>query len=372
VQRIKFVLGPTRTWSSGNHGRMTRLSEIDVIGRPSRGTAPPPWRLVRATDRNITPQGFVTVEPNGALLMKWSGSGLRCRFRSDRCRLRFQTASGSRYWIRLDGGPYQEFGARTIIDLTQALRPTPGEVHKLEVVKKTEFVTGLEVFWGLEFAPDGMLLPTTLPERRILFLGDSIAVGMGAGLAGETDVLRSYAWLLGRHFEADIRLVAVSGVGVHKGWRAIPFIREWQAVVAGQADAATRSPAGAWQPDLILVNLGTNDASKSVAAEHFIGAMKALLADVRARCPKADIAVMVPWTYGCYRAELRAMVEELSKQGLAKLHFIDADPATWAPKQAMRDNTHPNHLGHALAAGKLIPRVEAIMGWGPTSTRAGR
>ena len=372
VRRIKFALGPTRTWSSGNHGRMTRLSEIDVIGRPSGGTAPSPWRFVRATDRSIAPRGFVTVEPNGALLMKWSGSGLRCRFRSDRCRLRFQAASGSRYWVKLDGGPYREFPAQPIIDLTQALRPTQGNVHEIEVVKKTEFVTGLEVLQGLELAPGATLLPMSLPERRILFLGDSIAVGMGAGLAGETDVLRSYAWLLGRHFGADIRLVAVSGVGVYKGWRATPFMREWQAVVSGQADAATRSPAGLWQPDLVLVNLGTNDASKSVPAEHFIPAMKALLTDVRARCPEAAIAVMVPWTYGCYRAELRGMVEELSKEGLAKLHFIDADPATWAPKQAMRDNTHPNHQGHALATGKLIPRVQAIMGWGPTTTRAGR
>jgi lysophospholipase L1-like esterase len=362
VRQIKFTLGATAMWASNNYGQITRLSEIDVLGQASTGEAPRTLALVPHTDSSIAYAGFVHPEGTSgqSALVKWSGSGFTCRFRSSLCRLRFAAPSGSQYWVKVDGSPFTECALTPVMDLTPKLA-ADHDVHELQLVKKTEPDTGVDSFLGIELSPDGKLLPVTRPERTILFLGDSITVGMGAGLKQETDALRSYAWLTGQHFKAEPRLVALSGVGLFEGWRTPLFGVEWQQVAAQVSDAATEPLS--WQPDLIVVNLSTNDKSKGVAGTDVAASMKALLVDVRQRCPKATILVMVPWSYGCYREELRAVVDGLATAGDALIHFVAAEPGTWVPEGGMRDNTHPNTKGHQHAAKMLIPAIESAMKW---------
>ncbi|MCP4641085.1 MAG: hypothetical protein GY851_11655 [bacterium] len=362
VRRLKFTLGPTTMWGSNNYGQITRLSEVDVIGQASAGEAPRPVSFLPSADSRIAYAGFVHPDGSGgeSALMKWSGSGFTCRFRSSICRLRFAAPSGSRYWMRVDGDPFVESALEPVIDLTPRLS-ADRDVHEVQIVKKTEPDSGVESFLGIELSPEGELLPATLPDRKILFLGDSITVGMGAGANKETDALRSYAWLVSQHFNADPRLVALSGVGLFQGWRSALFNAEWQQVVAQASDP--NAAALSWQPNLIVVNLSTNDKSKGVAGTDVASAMRNLLVDVRQRCPEAVILVMVPWSYGCYREELRGVVDGLTAKGDERIQFVDTDPAVWVPEGGMRDNTHPNEKGHQHAANLLIPVIESAMGW---------
>ncbi len=155
--------------------------------------------------------------------------------------------------------------------------------------------------------------------------------------------------------------MALSGVGLFEGWRPILFNVEWQQATA-QASTADAT-ALSWQPELIVVNLSTNDKSKGVAGTEVANSMKALLVDVRLRCPAAVILVMVPWSYGCYREELRGIAGELAGAGDARIHFVNTDPGAWVPEGGMRDNTHPNTMGHQHAAKMLIPVIESAMNW---------
>jgi len=327
-----------------------------------QGLVPDKVSFLPYTNSRMAYAGFV--HPDGAAgqsaLMKWSGSGFTCRFRSSICRLRFAAPSGSRYWVKVDETPFVECALDPVIDLTAKLS-VDRDAHEVQIVKKTEPDSGLESFLGIELSRRGKLLRVTRPKRKILFLGDSITVGMGAGANGETDFLRSYAWLLSQHFSAEPRLVALSGVGLFEGWRSPLFNVEWQQVAAQASEANTTVLS--WQPDLIVVNLSTNDKSKGVAGTDVANSMKELLVDVRQRCPKAIILVMVPWSYGCYREELRAGVGEFATAGDARIHFVNTDPGTWVPEGGMRDNTHPNTKGHQQAAEMLIPIIESAMKW---------
>ena len=306
--------------------------------------------------------GFV--HPDGAAgqsaLMKWSGSGFTCRFRSSICRLRFTAPSGSRYCVKVDGAPFLECALDPVIDLTAKLL-ADRDVHEVQVVKKTDPDTGMESFLGIELSRGEELLPVTRPKRQILFLGDSITVGMGAGANGETDFLRSYAWLLAQHFKAEPRLVALSGVGLFEGWRSTLFNVEWQQVAAQASEA--NAAALSWQPDLIVVNLSTNDKSKEVAGADVANSMKELLVDVRQRCPEAVIFVMVPWSYGCYRKSCGRASASWPPREMPASTSSTRTPAPGCRKSGMRDNTHPNTKGHQHAANTLIPAIESTMEW---------
>jgi len=320
----------------------TRIAALDAAGTIAEKTTPAPLKFISAADPCILLTGFVTKPNPDTALLKFSGSGLRCRFRSDRGLLRFGAATAGRLWIKLDDREFAEYPVKPKIDLTGKLLRRPDRIHQLQVVKKTEFPAGIEAFEGIELDANAVLLPSgPLPQRKILFCGDSITVGMAAGRDRSTDFLRSYTWLLGRHFNADIRVIAVSGIGVFKGWRTERFIKLLREVDLSPPNLQKPQPPDfSWQPDLVLVNLGTNDVSRSVAAEDFLPAMKELLLEVRKRCPQAKIALMVPWC-GCYREGLRSLVADLAQGGFSSLHFIDGDPDTWLLEDGMSDNTHP-------------------------------
>jgi len=119
-----------------------------------------------------------------------------------------------------------------------------------------------------------------LPEKRcrIEFIGDSITSGEGTyGAVQDTDWLamymsssRQYASLVGKALQADIRLISQGGWGVYCGWdndprHRIPAI---YGKICGLATGAANEALGAqemydfaWQPDVIVINLGTNDSS---------------------------------------------------------------------------------------------------------------
>jgi len=360
VLRIKFALGQTR--GTSNHGQLTRISEIDVVGTRSREPTAP-FQFVPAADERIALTGFVFPEGSSrdAVLLRWSGSGFRCRFRSMVCRLRFSSGGGE-YWIRVDGGPFKRYAVKSRIDLAAALA-SDRDVHEIEAFKKTESAYGMDGFLGCELSPSGEMLPSRLPDRRLLVLGDSISVGMKAGMNQDTDFRRTYGYLIAERLGADVRLIGRSGIGVHKGWHHIPFVRAWREVVRTSGRRTNEQTFAVWSPDLILIQLGTNDFSRKVEARDFLPAMGKLLGEIRKDCPESAIAVVVPWSSGCFRKGLRTLVSGLSREGFDNLHFFDASPETWIPEGGMADNTHPNGKGHRHAAEKLVPMVKKATGW---------
>lgn len=113
--------------------------------------------------------------------------------------------------------------------------------------------------------------------RRIEFIGDSITTGEGAtGARGDNDwssvffsYENSYANLVGRALNADVRVCSQSGWGLRADWRndranRIPLIYE---KVCGASTGEPQQARGSqdaydfssWQPQAVVINLGTND-----------------------------------------------------------------------------------------------------------------
>lgn len=362
VRRLRIVLGPTSTW--GSYGRLMRLAEADVIGKATTSSSKITAKtgFISASHPGIELKGFLGAVPGGRE-MTWSGSGFDVRFKSNRCRLRFRSSSKSQYWIKIDGGSYKQVTVQPIVDLTSMLTDNSEKEHRLSLIKKSEPGSGTDVFSGMDLDSDNCIIPMLKSEsKKILFLGDSITVGSQTPESGQTDVMSTYAWMIRDYYDADIRIVAQSGVGVFKGWRTTPFLQDWNLVM--EVENQTTATAGTrWQPDLIVINLGTNDSSKGVKNEDYIRAMKELITSAAKYYSNSKILVMVPWTYGCYRNDLESLVQNLKTEIPGGIYFADTDKQTWVPENGMSDNTHPNLAGHKVAADKLIPIIEGITHW---------
>lgn len=129
---------------------------------------------------------------------------------------------------------------------------------------------------GLEYA-GGSFLPLPEPAYRLEFIGDSITSGEGAiGAVEEEDWVGAF-FSAENHFGrmtadalgAEFRCISQSGWGIVTGWdnniRHVmpPYYTQVCGVAQGRRNAALGAQQpndfAAWQPDAVIVNLGTND-----------------------------------------------------------------------------------------------------------------
>lgn len=124
---------------------------------------------------------------------------------------------------------------------------------------------------------DGSFEPIEDKKMKIEFIGDSITSGEGAiGAKIEDDwismwfsSINNYAVMTAKELDADFRLLSQSGWGVLCSWDnnpnyALPkYYEQVCGVINGERNrnlgALDKNDFEAWQPDFIVVNLGTND-----------------------------------------------------------------------------------------------------------------
>lgn len=170
----------------------------------------------------------------------------------------------------------------------------------VELVRRTESWMGTASFDGLLLPPGGELLPVPPgPERRLMFIGDSITCAEyderfppeNDDTPRSTNAARSYGMLLARWLGAQVHLVCYGGRGITRDW-------------SGKTDTNTApvffpralpdEPNSAWDharyaPDVIVINIGTDlDAGLPDEAK-FTDAYAAFVAQVRAAHPRAFI-----------------------------------------------------------------------------------
>ena len=169
---------------------------------------------------------------------------------------------------------------------------------------------------------DGDLLPVTPQPLRIEFIGDSITSGEGTvGAKGETDwtsiffgATKTWAFKLARMVGADFNVISQSGWGVVCGYdgnlsHALPKYYGEVCSVANRFGGEREWDFSNFEPDWVIVNLGTNDQnpcqSRPDIAEIFEAGVISFLTKIRAGNPKAKIV----WCYGMIGHILAQQIE---------------------------------------------------------------
>ncbi|HWI85460.1 MAG TPA: SGNH/GDSL hydrolase family protein [Sphingomonas sp.] len=154
----------------------------------------------------------------------------------------------------------------------------PG-AHIVRLEKLTESQSGGGRFIGFYPVDGGRPLPAPSHPRRIEFIGDSHSVGYGdlsptrdcstQEVHDRTDSQQAFGPLLARHFDADYRVIAFSGFGVVRNYAgmdsglSLPIIYRR---MKPDEPARLEQDGESWRPQLIVINLGTNDFSTPLHA----------------------------------------------------------------------------------------------------------
>ncbi len=172
-----------------------------------------------------------------------------------------QMVTAGRYWICVFRGMNEKVTKNVrIVKDVQAMSGDPDAKLQIHAVKL-----------------DGEFLPVEDKPFRIEFVGDSITSGEGIiGAKSEEDwismwfsAVDNYTAMTAVNLNADYRVISQSGWGVLTAWDNNPYgnIPDIYEKVCGLLKGEKNSDLGAlkeydfssWQPDIVVVNLGTND-----------------------------------------------------------------------------------------------------------------
>lgn len=155
--------------------------------------------------------------------------------------------------------------------------PSPGR-HRVRIDIVSESQAGPTAFGGL-FAPSGTTpLPAPAGRRqRIEFIGDSHTVGYGntsttrdctdAQVWETTNTAQGIAGQLSRRYDAAYRVNAISGRGIVRNYGGMPATTIPDAYPYALFDGHTPANDRGWQPQVIVIALGTNDFSTPLKPE---------------------------------------------------------------------------------------------------------
>jgi acyl-CoA thioesterase-1 len=182
---------------------------------------------------------------------------------------------------------------------------------------------------------------------QILVFGDSLAAGFG--LPPEA----SFPARLEARLAADGIRVRVVNAGVSGDTTAGGLARlDW---------------ALADKPDLVILELGANDALRGIDPESVRANLDAMIGRVKSSGAKLLLAGMqAPPNWGeAYKKRFDALYPELAKAHGVALYPFFLDGVAMEPALNQPDGLHPNARGVAALVDRIAPYVEKLLG-GPS------
>lgn len=276
--------------------------------------------------------------------------------------------------------PYKRFAINEGSAVYSIYKNETAEAVKIRIVKLSE--AAFSKIGISSISADTETAPTTPPARRIEYIGDSITCGFGIeGKSADEHFSTStenpyinYASKTARSFGAECNLISWSGIGVYSSdtktdeindsW-IMPMLYDYTDIgIEGTLDIKKHIEwdFSSFAPDVIVINLGTNDNfyTKGIPEriEGFKLAYEKFVRNIRVKNPNSHIIC----TLGMMGAELYPAIEEAVKNlGDNKIYALEFD--VQRNEDGIGSENHPNSVTHNKAAVRLAEKISEITGW---------
>ncbi|WOI54456.1 SGNH/GDSL hydrolase family protein [Parvularcula sp. LCG005] len=339
-----------------------------IVDGTRLATAQPTDRL----PENTAMLGRYGTTDAGAVVIGWPASGFAFDFKGTEMTMTAEDGGKSIFDVIIDGQVQElrlDAGRHTYTIFKSA---SPAR-KRIEIRRRTEaFDSGPTTVIGIE--AEGTVYPMDAPARKILFIGDSITAGYGTTGPDETchysvdtaSPQQAYAVQTAQQLESDYHLVAISGRGAvynYGNGQAPNMLANLNLGVPDNFDhywAPTR-----YVPDVVVINLGTNDFSTWDPQHSFVNNYEALLYSVHAQYPEAEIVSAVgPMVSGAPDSKavmgVKAAISRFEKAG----GQADYVYLPWAKSGHVYGcDWHPGPDTARTMADTIAPVIARAAGW---------
>ena len=259
----------------------------------------------------------------------------------------------------------------------------------VQIIKLSETAMSTLGIKPLELGEGGKLAPAPEKTHKIEFIGDSITCGYGVDdedpnhnfSTATEDVTKAYAYKTAQKLNADYSMFSTSGYGIISGYtsndekvtqQTIPQYYESMGFSWNSFNNTLRPQDAEWdfskyQPDLVVINLGTNDdsycKSNGERQEEYSSAYVEFLKKVRKNNPTAHIicsvGIMGTRIYPAVEMAVYSYTKETGDENITAFKFEQQD----GENDGLAADWHPTEATHEKASDKLVEYIRTVMSW---------
>lgn len=336
---------------------------------------------IYADHSDIVYVGRISYKNRLAPKLGYTGAQIHANFSGTSLSMVMKPGSGY-YTIELDDrAPYkvQSTSADSVVVIARGLAQGS---HRVTVTQCNEAVlVHFPTFHGFILDEGATLLPPpALPQRRIEFIGNSITSALGildvyGTKTGKStielqDHYQSYCAQVARKLGAQYLTVSRSGIGVYRNNGGNKYGDPGKTMQAYYPHATYSLDSEPWDfslytPDVVCINLGTNDTAQEYVVSLFTEGMVKFVKTVHGHYPKAKIVLLTGTMRKNQRlADLKRGLDDavarLKTDGIEVSRFdFTPDDGTLGYGTGM----HPSLRRHTRMADELTPYLKQLMGW---------
>jgi len=313
--------------------------------------------------------GRTALGANNAVRFSWSGVSFHARFTGTQVSMNLNDSNNkNRFTVVVDASTPKIVSTSGQATLSLASGLASG-THELLIWRNTEAGMGASEFAGLSsFGSGGALLaPPPAPDRRIEVIGDSLSAGAGVegtstacspGIDAFTNNYLAYGSVAARTVAADVVTIAWSGIGVYRSYSA------GDPTMLQRYDYAIPNDKTAWnfaayQPHVVVVNLGTNDFGAGNPGQPYVDAYVSFVKHVRSKYASASF-ILIDMYGGDRLTALNNVVSALKSGGESNVQTLSFSAV---PNNNTACNQHPNVAAQNAMGGLLAARLKSSLGW---------
>lgn len=328
-------------------------------------------KTVKADDPNISFTGRVQRMDDGAVRYDWAGTYVQTDFTGTAISIRTSEEGESYNQVFIDGkllGKIQFKGTEPH-DVVLAKDLKKG-THRLRLQKVTEGEYGRTTIYSFTAKGKGDFKAVKPKGRLIEIIGDSYSCGYGAEGTEKShfelkteNCDKAYECAIARYFDADYVLIAHSGMGMARNYagKSMKTMTIRYPLLFDSHDSIAYD-FKQYRPDLVIINLGTNDFSVNGAPSRYVGNYVNMIKTVRKHYGNVPMLCVTPHSANIF---LLAALKELKTRisGMKDVRISEPMPDIVVNGHDIGSDWHPNWRGHQKIAATLIPVVATMTGW---------
>ncbi len=334
------------------------------------------YHYIPANNPYIHYIGRVSFKTPTSPCMVFPGTGMQVEFTGTSLRMKAKPRSGY-FMVRTDGlTPHKIFFSAkdSILTVAQGLK---NKKHLSTIMLVYEGYADRPEFRGFYTDRTATVLPfKTNKKLKLEFIGNSITCAYGVEAQSEKDHFSnatenfyySYANLTAQALNAQNMVVARSGIGIYRNYAgpqngSKDNMSKWYDYTLIFDSTQVWNPKR-YIPDVICVNLGTNDLSTTpYNLKLFKSYYKRFMIHLHTLYPKAKIIMAT----GCMlhdkalddqRKTLDEILKELKATGYKSIYRFDFTPSDGSLGYGA--DSHPSKAQHRKMAGELVPFIKRI------------
>lgn len=305
----------------------------------------------------------------------WSGSCVAVGVSGGSVNVRLKDGGRNLWQVVINGEPTAVLELEPGEATYSLAENLPAGEHLIELFKRTEASIGATQILGFELDDGASILPVPERTRWIEIIGDSISCGYGNEAADKDEKFTpqtengwlAYGAVAARKLNADYVCIAWSG---KKLWpnNSITDLYGQTAPPASRAEWSFDGPA----PDVVVINLGTNDFSQANPDEaEWVAAYVAFIERVRTNYPDAAIYCAVGPMISQWPGDrkprstilgyLEKVIDQANKGGGPAVRLLDF--GVQAQHHGIGAQWHPSVRTHRIMANKMVAAISSDLGW---------